>query len=125
MSAPGMKITNFHYSHMKMPDGPGGYVEYPKWIHMPGYPSQIVETAQEEEILRARPEINAPVAAPAAAPKAETPAVAVPAPTKILSGVNDEREILLQIAKEKNIKVDARWKTDRLRATIERETAHL
>ena len=124
MSAPGMKITNFHYSHMKMPDGPGGFVEFPKWIHMPGYPSQLVETAQEEEVLRARPE-KAPVVAPAIVPKAEAPAVAAPAPTKILSGINDEREILLQIAKEKNIKVDARWKTDRLRATIERETADL
>ena len=120
-----MKITNFHYSHMKMPDGPGGFVEFPKWIHMPGYPSQLVETAQEEEVLRARPEIKVKVSAPIAAPKVEAPTVAVPAPTKILSGKNDEREILLQIAKEKNIKVDARWKTARLRATIERETADL
>ena len=49
------------------------------------------------------------------------PEVIAEKPAHILAGPNDERAILLQISKEKNIKVDARWKTDRIRATIERE----
>jgi len=117
-----MKITNFHYSNASF--APYEFAEFPKWIHMPGYPSQLVETAQEEEVLRARPPVAEP-AKPLADIKPAAPVSAVPAPTKVLTGKNDEREILLQIAKEKSIKVDARWKTERLRATIERETANL
>ncbi len=124
MNAPGLKITNFHYSHMTFPQGPG--TEYPKWIHMSGYPSIIAKDAEEEARLLARDTRSGDIAIELQGAKAE--AIAQPIveqPTKILSGPNDEREILLQIAREKNIKVDKRWKLDRLRATIERETKDL
>ena len=122
LSAPGLKITNFHYAHMKLPDGPSSFVEFPKWVHMPGYPSQLIQTAEEEAVLRARPEIKSEDVKKLPDAPVSAPAVAAAPVTTVLTGANDEREILLQIAKEKNIKVDARWKTDRIRATIERET---
>ncbi len=53
MSAPGLKITNFHYSHMTFPEGGG--TEYPKWVHMSGYESVIAQNAAEEAKLLARP----------------------------------------------------------------------
>jgi hypothetical protein len=113
-----MKITNFHYSNMKMPDPSPS--EYPKWVYMDGYPGILADDAEHEAALLARPtksKTDKPIIIEQVKPEtmAEKPA-------HILSGPNDEREILLQIAKEKNIKVDARWKTDRIRATIERET---
>ncbi len=116
----GMKITNFHYTETTFPK-PDGFVAYPKWIHMSGYPSVIAADAEEEAALLARPMKTGDVIVPLVGAQAESVAQPiVEAPTKILTGANDEREILLQIAKEKNIKVDARWKTDRIRATIEK-----
>ncbi len=53
MNAPGLKITNFHYSHMTFPEGGG--TEYPKWVHMSGYESVIAANAAEEAKLLARP----------------------------------------------------------------------
>ncbi len=53
MNAPGLKITNFHYSHMTFDQGPG--TEYPKWVHMSGYESVIAANAAEEAKLLARP----------------------------------------------------------------------
>jgi len=124
LSAPGLKITNFHYAHIKLPDGPAGFVEFPKWVYPDPASTKnghLVNDAEEEAAYFAALEKKEAVPDPKpAADEAPTPT-----PAAILSGVNDEREILLQIAKEKNIKVDARWKTDRLRATIERETADL
>lgn len=120
MSAHGLKITNFHYTNTVVQnfDVP----EYPKWV----YPSpmsksgQLVNDAEEEAAYYAALEKkeNLPD------PKPVVEAVK-PEPTIVLGGANDERELLFQIAKEKNIKVDARWRTERLRATIERETAHM
>ncbi len=119
----GMKITNFHYQDVVFPKQTV-FVEFPKFVHMSGYPSTIAQNAEEEAVLLARPmEVGSVVTKPeVAAPK---PAEPVATPVAILSGPNDEREILLQVAKEKNIKIDLRWKTDRIRATIERETAAL
>ncbi len=124
MSAPGLKITNFHYSHMTFPQGPG--TEYPKWIHMSGYPDVIAADADEESRLLARNGKSGDVTVQLQGAHAEAIAQPIAEPPKhILAGVNDEREILFQIATEKNIKVDKRWKLDRLRATIERETKDL
>lgn len=123
MGFPGMKITNFHYSN-----GPAfkdnGYQEFPKWIHMPGYPSQMVQTREEEDVLRARPakdEATKPLP-----PLPVQPEVVVQQPaTQVLTGENDEYALLTQIAAEKDIKIDKRWNLNRLRAHIERETANL
>ena len=115
MSAPGLKITNFHYTHTSFPPQTE-YVEWPKWVHMEGFKSVIAQNAEEEAALRARQ--------PGDVVKAVDPQpVIIEAPARTLSGPNDEREILFQIAAEKNIKVDKRWKTDRIRTTIERETS--
>lgn len=122
MSAPGLKITNFHYSNMKMPDGDVSIRDYPKWVHMTGYEDVIAESPEHEAELLARPSKTKddPVT-----PAPKVPEVIAETPKIILTATPDEREILLQIAKEKNIKVDARWKTDRIKATIERETKDL
>lgn len=120
MSAPGLKITNFHYSNMVMPEVE--HSEYPKWVHMTGYPDQLaVDAEQEAELLR-RPPKEKPVEKLA---DVKPEPVSAPEPKQTLTGPNDEREILLQIAEEKNIRVDKRWGIGRLRATIERETSHL
>lgn len=119
MGVHGMKITNFHYQQA-FPQT--GYQEFPKWIHMPGYKSQMVETAAEEAVLRARPSLDEGQKAPEL-PQKVAPVVAQP--TKILTGENNEYDLLLQIAQEKNIKIDKRWNVKRLRAHIERETANL
>ena len=120
MGAPGLKITNFHYSQAFPPYT---YQEYPKWIRMEGYEDALSQNADHEAELLARPPRSAH------GPLAPAPQPAVPAtpeaPARTLQGENDEREILLQIAEERGIKVDKRWRTERLRATVERETAHL
>ncbi len=60
MNAPGLKITNFHYSHMTFDQGPG--TEYPKWVHMSGYESVIAANASEEAKLLARPSKSGDIA---------------------------------------------------------------
>jgi len=52
MKAIGMKITNFHYSNTAFDKGE--YVEYPKWVHIEGQPSVIVESAEAEAKLLAQ-----------------------------------------------------------------------
>ncbi len=100
--------------------------EYPKWVRMSGYPEEIAQDAEHEARLLAREPRSGDVMVALVGVQSNADAASfVESPTKILSGPNDEREILLQIAREKNIKVDARWKTDRIRATIERETKDL
>ncbi len=123
MSAHGLKITNFHYSHMTFPQGPG--TEYPKWIHMSGYPDILANDAEEEASLLAREPRSGDIAVALVGVQANAVAAPIIEPTAILAGPNNERELLLQIAAEKNIKVDARWKTERIRATVERETKDL
>lgn len=54
MSAPGLKITNFHYAGIHIPKGE--LMEYPKWIHMDGQPSVVVNNEDEELELLSRPE---------------------------------------------------------------------
>jgi hypothetical protein len=121
MGSIGMKITNFHYSQAFPPRDPS-LAEYPKWIHMKGYASEVVDNAEHEAHLLARPPKDGP-ALPEIKPELE---VTPPAPgTLTLQGSNDEREMLEQIARERGIKTDGRWNISRLRATVERETKDL
>ena len=120
MSAHGLKITNFHYTNTVMSSFEP--TVYPKWV----YPEpmskkgQLVNDEAEEaayfKALENKEELPKEVI---------IPPLSVAEASVVLAGQNDEREILMTIAKEKNIKVDARWKTDRIRATIERETKDL
>lgn len=120
MSAPGLKITNFHYSNTAFTP-PAEFVEFPKWVHMAGYPSVIAQDAAEEAVLRARPipsdPVNALLQTPPETFHAGPP---VPPPTTMLQGSNDAREMLWKIAAEKGIKIDKRWKLPRLTAEMER-----
>ena len=102
MSAPGLKITNFHM----LPEFPkADYAEYPKWIHMTGFKSEIVETAEEEAILRAR--------------------IADTAPTQHAELMNkiteppDEKALWIEIADKNGIKIDKRWGLEKIKAAIE------
>ncbi len=105
-----MKITNFHYANATF-EKPAEFVEYPKWIHMSGYPSEIVQDREGEDRLLARASVSGDIAV-TLEPAVSVAVAAAPG--------DDGRAALLQIAKEKNIKVDARWKTDRIRETIEK-----
>lgn len=116
MSSVGLKITNFHYSNTVF-DKPKTFVEFPKWIHREGKPSVLAQNAQEEAELLGGNSIPQTLA--------EMPVENFHPSAPVLSGPNDEREILLQIAKEKNITIDNRWGTKRIRSTIERETQNL
>jgi hypothetical protein len=111
VSAPGLKITNFHYSNVKLPDGPATFQEYPKWVYMEGYPAEIAASAEHEAALLAR---GTKDALPAAPEPVATPA----APTVTLAPDNDEKSVLLALAKERGIKVDARWKVEKIRAAM-------
>lgn len=93
------------------PESPA-YQEYPKWLHFPDSPSVLVNDAEEESAVMA--------GAPAPEPVKEFTPVA-PVPT--LVGANDERAMLLKIAEEKGIRVDGRWKTDKLRKAVNAATA--
>lgn len=117
MSAPGLKITNFHYGNTAF-EQPKVFVEFPKWVHMAGFESELVTNAHDEAVLRARDPATALANMP---PKTfhDAPQPA-DAPSMTLVGTNDERAILWQIAEEKNIKIDRRWNLSRLRSTIER-----
>lgn len=112
MSAPGLKITNFHYSHMKMPDP--NPAEFPKIVYSAPMSKdfKIVNSPEEEAAFYAGLNTPETVTMTVAVPEA-------PAPVVTLAGSNDEKEILLQIAKEKGIPVDGRWKIERIRATLE------
>lgn len=112
-----MKITNFHYSNMKMPDPSPS--EYPKWVYMDGYPGVLADDAAQEAELLAR-SVKAKTDKPIIIPQAKAPEVTPDPPKNILSGPNDEKEMLLKIAKEKGVAVDGRWKIDRIRATLEK-----
>ncbi len=119
MSAPGLKITNPYYSNVTF--APNVYQEYPKWIHMPGYKSVMVETREEEDVLRARPPVDklaAPVLTEAF--KQFKPENVHLAPTPAPNLVHDERSILFQVGKEHGIKIDRRWSTVRIRQELEK-----
>lgn len=118
MSSPGLKITNFHYSHMVFDKTPG--TEYPKWIHMSGYPSEIVPDAEAEAVLLARPAKSGDVTVALQPAKAD--AIAQPivdAPKPILEDVHTERDLLIKAATENGIRIDKRWATDKIRKAIE------
>ena len=118
MSAPGLKITNFHYSHMTVPT----YTvhEYPKWVHMSGYASVIAKDAEEEAALLARTPVSGDVSIPLQGAQADAIAAPIVEPPAILAGPNDERDLLIKIAEEKGIAIDKRWKTERIRATLDK-----
>lgn len=112
MSAPGMKITNFHYSHMKLPDSDPNPSEYPKWVYDKPMSKngRMVANAEEEAAFLAG------LAGEALMPEEVVP----PTPAVVLTGGEmDEKAILLALAKEKGIKVDARWKVEKIRAAME------
>ncbi len=113
-----MKITNFHYANATF-EKPSEFVEYPKWIHMSGYPSEIVQDREGEERLLARSAVPGDVAVALEPAKADATVQSVVEP-EIFINRDREREVLLELARDKNIKVDARWKTDRIRETIEK-----
>ncbi len=99
----GLKLTNLNRPAFPIAEKSIEFVEYPKWIHMDGYPSELTTDAEAEAKLRSRPLPNDTA-------KIETSLAPIP---------EDKRAALISLAKEKNIKIDARWKTDRIRETIE------
>lgn len=118
MSAPGLKITNFHYSNMTMPTA--NLTEYPKWIRMSGYAPIIAQDAEHEAALLAREPRSGDVTIPLQGTQADASAAEIAQPTNILTGPNDERDMLIKIAEEKGIRIDLRWKTERIRATLDK-----
>jgi hypothetical protein len=114
MQARGMKITNFHFTHA-IPKPDPALRDYPKWVYMEGFPGTIARNEREEQALLARTSPGEKIMAgsdeppPAAAPK------------RVLVGSDtDEREILLQVLRERGVKTDGRWRTERLRAEVAR-----
>lgn len=112
MSGHGLKITNFHYSNMAMPaPNPSAY---PKWV----YPSPMAKEGRlardEEEEAR----IIVAFAEKLALPPAVDPVKPAAPPGVTLQPDNDEKAVLLALAKEKNIKVDARWRIEKIRAAM-------
>ncbi len=79
MSAPGLKITNFHYSHLTFKKGP--FVEYPKWIYMSGYCAALAQNAEHEAELLARPSKAGDVSVQLQGAQAEATAQPVTRPT--------------------------------------------
>ncbi len=121
----GLRITNPHYSNMKMPDPDPSVRDWPKWVYMKGYPGVLARDAAHEAELLARPEKEdaKPVSTQVPAPPASAPVTTKPG--IVLAGPNDEKTMLLRIAEEQSIRVDKRWSLARLRGTIEKATAHL
>ena len=113
MSATGLKITNFHYSNMAMPKGDPALSEYPKWLYP--FPMAkdgvLVRNAEEEAAYYA-------LKGGETLPLTPAPAVIVQPATVTLAPDNDEKTVLLALAKERNIKVDARWKVAKIRAAM-------
>lgn len=108
---------------MKMQEPDVSMRDYPKWVRVKGYPDAIAKDAEEEAELLARPVRDVP-AKPVATPKEPlvNPAKAGEAqmpPPRTLAGPNEERDILIQIAQEKGIKIDKRWKIERIRHALE------
>ncbi len=104
-----MKITNPHYANMAMPAADMSVRDWPKWVYPNGPKSGvIVQNAEEEASV---------LAGAALSPMVEVAAPAVP--TVTLAPDNNEKAILLALAKEKGIKVDARWALPKLRAAME------
>jgi hypothetical protein len=109
MSAHGLKITNFHYGNMMMPQADPNLRDYPKWVYPDGPKSGvIVQNAEEEAALLAS----------GAVPALAAESVAPVEPTITLSPDNDEKAVLLALAKERGIKVDARWGVEKIRAAM-------
>lgn len=115
MSGVGLKITNFYYPNMTFT--PNVYQEYPKWIHMPGYKSVMVDTREEEDVLRARPPCEDKLTAPVLR---EAIAAFKPENVHLAPQPHDERNALFQVAKEHDIKIDRRWSTIRIRQELEK-----
>ena len=118
MSAMGLKITNFHYSNMTMPQA--NLTEYPKWVKMSGYAPVIAQDAEHEAELLAREPRSGDITIQLQGIQADASAAEISQPTNILAGPNDERDMLIKIAEEKGIRIDLRWKTERIRATLDK-----
>lgn len=86
------------------------HTEYPKFLHFPDKPSVIVQDAAEEQAVLAG-------AAPKPAPVVMPPPVA---PIPSLMGKNDEEAMLREIAAQRNIRIDGRWKLPRIRKELEK-----
>lgn len=80
---------------------------------MSGYESVIAKDAEEEAKLLARAKISGDVTIKLQGVQAE--ATAAP-----IVDADAERAALIQVAQEKNIKIDQRWKTDRIRAELDK-----
>lgn len=85
------------------------HTEFPKWVHVAGASSVIAESAEHEAAILVG--VPAPVA-----PVVEAVA---PAPIPVLVGENDEMTMLKQIAADKGIHLDGRWKLNKVRAAVE------
>jgi hypothetical protein len=106
------------------------FVEFPKWVTGPDGAQKIVNSADEQAALGDG--WIAPVYVPPV-PHEESPTfVAYPKwigdalvqsaeEEAALLGADtaDEREILIQIAAEKGVKIDKRWSDDKIRAALE------
>jgi hypothetical protein len=106
-----LKLTIGPPTHHTPSPTPAEFVEYPKWLHFAGKPSVIVNDREEEKAALSGNPLQA-------APEPVRPIVNS-APVQTLQGVVDERASLLTIAEARGIKIDKRWKTEKIRRTIE------
>jgi hypothetical protein len=111
-------------------EGSMAYEEFPKWVTGPDGAQKIVNSADEQIALGDG--WNAPAYVPPV-PHEESPTfIAYPKwigdalvqsaeEEAALLGADtaDEREILIQIASEKGVKIDKRWSDDKIRAALE------
>src|SRR4051812_41516218 len=99
--------------HLEAPTGYSrppneAHPEFPKWLHFKDSSSVLVQSAAEEAAVLGGGPAPEPVGV-----------IADPAPVPILVGENNERDMLLQIAEARGIRVDRRWKTPKIRAAVE------
>lgn len=84
--------------------------EYPKFINLPKQRAVIVNNPAEEEAVLAGASLKAK----------EAKIILDEAPVPTLQGSNNEREMLLVIARAKNLAVNNSWNTRKIRKVIER-----
>lgn len=83
-----------------------------------GSPGIIIKNSHFSHIRfePTKPQVESQQEVEAPAPVVETPIIVA------LAGVQDEREVLIKLAEEKGLKIDKRWKNDRIRAMLEHST---
>ena len=109
MAHPGLKMVTNLLHPMMLVEPQQNLTEFPKWVHMDGFKSEIVQTAEEEVTLRARTPV---ITQHAELVNAITPPVSAPV-------VDDEKAILIEIAQKNNIKIDKRWGIAKIQAALE------